>query len=283
MRANVLRMTYIRILLVCTLLVALSAHAEERIEIPFSDAITLKGWLFKPEGKGPFPAVIINHGSPPGGAPDRAKMDPKYPTAAEQFVAWGFVVIVPTRRGYGETGGTWAETSYSCGNPSFYEAGLETANDIAAAVKYARALPFVDANRLALLGQSAGGWGVLAAATRADIDVNAIINFAGGRGGHKDQQPNNNCNPDKLVRAAGDYGKEAKRATLWIYTRNDSYFAPELSARMFDAYQTAGGKGKMVALPAFGRDGHSLFGARDGVVVWKPIVETYLRESGLLK
>lgn len=27
------------------------------------DGATLHGWLYKPEGKGPFPAVIYNHGS----------------------------------------------------------------------------------------------------------------------------------------------------------------------------------------------------------------------------
>ncbi len=274
-------------LLFIAALVCNHAHAvsPEAIEIPFSDSVRLKAWLFQPEvdekNKGPFPTVIINHGSPPGGAPERAKMDPKYTAAAEQFVKWGFVVVVPTRRGYGGTGGRWAEDSGNCDNPNFYKGGLESAKDINAALRYAAALPQVDAKRIVLLGQSAGGWGVLATATQPAVEVKAVINFAGGRGGHKNQQANNNCSPDSLVRAAGDYGAETKLPTLWIYTENDSFFAPELAKRMFESYQSHGGKGRMLALPAFARDGHTLFGS--GLTVWKPIVESYLKENELLK
>jgi len=267
--------------------VGTGAATPEAIEIPFADGIKLKGWMYRPttdgENKGPFPVAIINHGSPPGGAPERAKMDPKYPVPAEQFLKWGFVVVVPTRRGYGATGGHYAEASAPCYNPGFYDSGLESAKDIAAAVRFATALPYVDSSKVLLVGQSAGGWAVLAAATRTDIGAKAVLNFAGGRGGHKNLRPNENCSPDQLVRAAGDYGKEAKRPSLWIYAENDSYFAPGLAGRMFDNYQSQGGNARMIALPAFGKDGHALFGARDGVSVWRPLVEPFLKETGFLK
>ncbi|MEP7155244.1 MAG: prolyl oligopeptidase family serine peptidase [Betaproteobacteria bacterium] len=270
----------------CALLfTALSAGAVEpqRADIPFDGSTVLKAWIFQPaKAPGLRPVAIINHGSPPGGAPDRAKMNPKFTFAAEQFVQWGFIVVVPTRRGYGETGGAWAETTHTCDNASFYEGGLESAKDIGAAVKFAKSLPDADPAKILLVGQSAGGWGVLAAAMQKDIDAVAIVNFAGGRGGMRNGVPNFNCSPDKLVKAVGDYGAESKRPSLWIYTENDHYFAPELSKRMVENYKSKGGKAQFTLLPAFGRDGHSLFGARDGVVQWRGPVESFLIEQRFL-
>lgn len=266
------------------LLLAAQAFAltPEKIDIPFDKGTALKAWLYKPAGKGPHPLAILNHGSPPGGAADRARMTARYAAAAAQFVEWGFVVVSPLRRGYGDTGGTWVESYHACDDPTFYEAGLETAKDIAAAVRYARALPDIDASRVLLVGQSAGGWGVLAAATRTDVEVKAIVNFAGGRGGMRDQKPDNNCAPDKLVKAAGDYGAQAKRPSLWIYTENDHFFAPTLSKRMAAAYRNRGGQASYVLLPAFGSDGHTLFGAKEGVERWRQPVRDFLREQKLL-
>lgn len=265
------------------LVTALGAAAAEptKIEIPFSVVQSLKGWQYEPKGSGPFPVAIISHGSPPNPA-DRVKTQALYTVAAEQFVQWGFIVINPIRRGYGETGGAWAENYVSCNNPEYVRAGLSSADDIAAAVDFAKKLPNADPKRIVLVGQSAGGWGTLASATRDDVPVRAVINFAGGRGGMRNGIANNNCNPDALVNAAGEYGAKAKRPSLWIYTKNDKFFAPDLTQRLFDKYQSGGGKGKLVMLPPFGNDGHSLFGMKDGLPLWKPHVEAFLKENQLL-
>jgi dienelactone hydrolase len=69
-----------------------------------------------------------------------------------------------------------------------------------AAVDFTKELPTVDPERLVLLGQSAGGGGSLALASRAPAGVVAVVNFAGGRGSPKDGE---NCSPDALVRVAG--------------------------------------------------------------------------------
>ena len=47
------------------LLLPLVLAATETVTFP-SGEITLHGVLYKPEGTGPFPAVIYNHGSAPG-------------------------------------------------------------------------------------------------------------------------------------------------------------------------------------------------------------------------
>lgn len=40
--------------------------------------------------------------------------------------------------------------------------------------------------------------------------VKAIIVLAGSRGGRVDNEPNNNCAPDKLVETTGEFGRTAR-------------------------------------------------------------------------
>lgn len=260
---------------------ALAAPIPQAIEVPMAGGVTLRGWLYVPEGPGPHPVAIFNHGSPPK-ASDRPSVNPKYPVAAEQFLHWGFMVISVARRGYGETGGDWAEQYGSCNRPQFARAALTTAEDIAAVVAHVQSLSNADAKRIVLVGQSAGGWGVLGAATQEALPVKAVINFAGGRGGMRDGIANNNCSPDLLVEAAGELGARAKRPSLWLYTENDKFFAPELSQRMADAYRARGGPAQYLLLPAIGKDGHSLFSLKDGPALWAQPVKKFLQTQALL-
>ena len=63
---------------------------------------------------------------------------------------------------------------------------------------------------------------------------------------------------------------------LWLYSQNDKFFAPELSRAMYDAYIARGGKAQYVLLPAFGSDGHQMFGANDGRKLWQPAADKFL-------
>lgn len=234
----------------------------------------------RPAGEEPKPLVVINHGSP-GESAKRLDMEAKYTAASEWFVKQGFVVVLPLRRGYGATGGDWAETYGRCNEGDFYRGGLASADDIDATIRYMREQSFVQKDRVIMVGQSAGGWGTIAATSRPQPGVIAAINFAGGRGGHMggptSQNANMNCRPDRLISAAGEYGKTATVPTLWIYTENDSFFDPDLSKKMFDAY-AAGSKGsaKYVLMPAFGKDGHQMFDSNSGVKRWDSVVLPFL-------
>jgi dienelactone hydrolase len=236
---------------------------------------------YRPEGGGPFPAVVLSHGGTTR-ANERVAYTATYPVASALFVKWGFAVLNPLRRGYGRTGGVFEEDFGRCENPFYVEAGLETAKDIAAAVAYVRRQAFVDPDRIVLVGQSVGGWGSLALASRRDVPIRGVVNFAGGHGGKHKSLPNNNCEPDRLVAAAATLGKTTTVPSLWLYTANDQYFGPELSRRMYDAYASSGGRATYHLLPAFGEDGHGLIRFRSGVSLWQDKVEAFFREIGAL-
>src|SRR6516164_9244769 len=125
-------------------------------------------------------------------------------------------------------------------------------------------------------GQSGGAWGAIALSSLNPSSVRAIITFAAGRGGRVDGKPNNNCAPDKLVAATGEFGRTARVPMLWIYTENDTYFGPTLSQRMASAFKAAGGNLEYHLLPPFGHDGHFLVDSADAVILWTPLVDDFL-------
>src|SRR5262245_47716774 len=141
--------------------------------------------LFRPPGDGPFPLAVINHGSV-GRAEERAKFPvPVYPVATEFFLKRGYAVMLPQRPGHGETGGSYVDSIRGeCANADFRRSGLASADAIAAAIDFMRKQSFIKPDGVIVVGQSAGGWAALALASRNPKNVKAVINFAGGFGGH---------------------------------------------------------------------------------------------------
>ncbi len=243
--------------------------------------LPMRAVLYRPAGPGPFPLAVINHGSS-GDAAQRATYTPAtYSAAAEWFVQRGYAVAIPLRPGHGATGGPYLEgnsASGRCADVDYRRSGLNTAGSIAGATEFLTAQPFIKRDGVVVVGQSAGGWGALALASRNPRYLKAVINFAGGRGGHVNGRPDNNCFPDRLIEVAHFFGSSARVPVLSLYTENDSFFAPQLSKRIADAYRIAGGNMDYRLLPAFGREGHLLLASRDGIAVWGPLVEEFLRK-----
>ena len=231
--------------------------------------------VFRPAGPGPFPIVVLSHGSPRKPAERRAHGRLRMVAQVEPFLAMGFAVVVPTRRGYGESQGAWAEGYGTCADPDYYRAGLETARDLRASVDAVREAPWADGERVVLVGQSAGGFGSVAAATQPLAGLIGVVNFAGGRGSFA---PDHVCSESRLVQAMRRYGEAARVPELWIYSVNDRYFAPSLAQRMYQAFTRAGGHAEFVQAPPAGLDGHAYF-AR-AIDDWTPRVARFLERIG---
>lgn len=263
---------------------ALAEITVQEIKIPmtvkglFSDShIQLAATEYKPEGDGPFPLLLINHGTPRSPA-DFPKMKNSYAWQAQFFARRGFVVINVLRRGYGGSDGPWVENYFNCANPDYIGAGLESAKDISAALEYGRTQPYVDANHVVLLGHSAGGFGVLALSSQNPPGVIGTISFAGGRGS---RGPDAVCNDSKLVAAFDRYASTTRVPMLWFYSENDHFFGPALAKRLGEAYRGKGVDLDLEIVPAYGEDGHGFFNNRANVPVWAPTMHAFFNKIAL--
>lgn len=272
-----------RWLAVALLALALPAQAvslhEEVMRVPVVSGLEqgyIQVTVFRPEGAGPFPIVVLSHGSPRSAEDRRREGRQRLEAQSARFVRMGFAVLVPTRRGYGESSSSWAETYGGCRDPDYYKAGLETARDVRAAIDAVRGERWADTKRIVLAGQSAGGFGSVAASSTAIEGLVAVVNFAGGRGS---QGPDNVCGEQRLIEAMARYGAGARVPELWIYSVNDHFFGPALARRMHAAFVAAGGKAEFVEAPATGNDGHSYFARRSDD--WAPKVEQFLSRAGV--
>jgi dienelactone hydrolase len=250
--------------------------------------VPMFAYLVRPVGEGPFPMVIMNHGVSLNPT-DRSFFPPiEFRDAAMWFARRGNLVVAPVGSGYGavahdlpELGiyGAFFSNIGKCTNPNFRDAGLAVALVDLWIIEYMTKEKMALPRDVIVVGQSAGGWASIALSSQNPPTVRAIITFAAGRGGRVDGKPNNNCAPDKLVEATGEFGRSARVPMLWIYAENDTFFGPALSKRMHDAYTNAGGKAEYHMLPPFGSDGHFLIDSAESIPMWAPLVSRFLERN----
>jgi dienelactone hydrolase len=220
------------------------------------------------------PVVIVNHGT--SDATRLSVSMPIYYWLSKWFVERGYVVVLPQRRGHGATGGPLAESVGTCSDPDHVKSGQVAADDIEAVVEFMSRQPFAAPNEIVVAGVSTGGWASLALASRNPAHVAAVINFSGGRGGHAGGRRNAVCGEDRLIEAAGAFGRTARVPTTWIYAENDSYFGPELATAMASAWKAGGGPVDIHILPAYGDEGHEIVNDQEGSTLWGPLLDRFL-------
>jgi len=242
---------------------------------PAMDVVS-RARLFRPAGGGPFRLAVIAHASTQN-VLRRAQMpQPEYRALAGWLVARGFAVLVPERPGHGG-GGRYLEDQGGCDEADYISAGRATADAIAAAAGFVRKQAFIRPDGMVIVGHSAGAWGALALAVENPKEILAIIAFAPGRGGHANDQPNEVCAPHTLMAAAAEFGRNARVPVTWLVAANDTYFSPDLSQRMADAFRGAGGKVEFRVLAASGSEGHWLAESEAGVKIAGPELERALK------
>jgi len=221
--------------------------------------------LFRPSGEGPFRLAVIAHASTQNVLLRAQMPQPEYRPLAALLVAKGFAVLVPERPGHGATGGQYLEDQRGCDEADYARSGRATADEIATATTYLRGQPFIRRDGTVIIGHSAGGWGALALANADPAEIAAIIVFAAGRGGHANDFPNQICAPHTLLVAAGEFGRGARVPVSWLVAANDSYFSPDFSRKLADAFRAGGGKADFRVLPAYDGEGHWMAETENGV------------------
>jgi dienelactone hydrolase len=192
------------------------------------------------------------------------------------FTKHGYLAVAVMRRGFGGSGGSVRENVGVCTSPDYATSAGTAAQDIAAGLRGALALDIAAPDGAIVVGQSTGGWGVLAYTDIADPRVKAAVVFAPGRGAHAHEPPDSVCRPDLLESAAARFGANSHLPLLWLAAENDSYFPPDVTQRLHSAFTDAGGRAQLAMLPPFQGDGHFLFAAEGGTTAWGGTLRNFL-------
>jgi dienelactone hydrolase len=200
--------------------------------------------VFRDDARPRSPYVVLNHGRTASETERAAAGRKRYSEISQYLVSLGFAVLVPTRIGYGVTGGPDVEYSGPC-NDKNYASGFDAAADQTAAVlRHAKTLPYVDLSRGIVMGTSFGRMTAIKLTTRGLPGLVAAVNFSGGVGGSPTNRPESPCAPGLLNQLYRNYGATAKIPSLWLYSPNDLYWGPSLPTQWFGSFIKAGGKAR---------------------------------------
>lgn len=232
-----------------------------------SGALTLRALLWRPEGAGPFPAVLFNHGTwPPIRTASGPRADERILDQANAlgpvFARHGWVFLYPFRRGVGlsvgegvHAGDLMASALASEGRAARDRVQLETLEggelaDAWAALGALRARADVDPRRIAVVGHSFGGSLTLLMAAR-DSALAAIVSF-GGAAASWERSPALRA---RLLAAIG----ASTAPTMIVHAANDYSTVP---GRALDAeLARLGREHRLLMLPAHGAttlEGHNV-------------------------
>ena len=130
---------------------------RQDVEFAAEGGVTLRGWLYIPDGPAPHPAITMAHGF--AGVKEHG-LD----RFARAFAEAGFVVLVHDHRGFGASGGT----------PRFDVDPWVQIADWRRAISFLESHPAVDADRIGVWGTSyAGGHAIVLGAT--DRRLRAVV------------------------------------------------------------------------------------------------------------
>lgn len=255
---------------------AATASASPGKKVTFqSGDHSLVGYLYQPEGEGPWPALIWNHGSEknPGAGP-------QFGAVASVFVPAGYVVFAPERRGHGESEGVYVVDRVKM---TFQMHGKtegdrltvkllesEQLDDQLAALAYVKRLPFVDPERIVTAGCSYGGIQALLGA-ESRMGYRAAISISPGAL----MWERNEFLRDRLGKAVS----RLNVPVLLIQPAKDASLGP---ARVLGSTATRLGKPLTAKVyPASGpsKEQEHCFGGASGMHVWAKDAEAFFRAN----
>jgi dipeptidyl aminopeptidase/acylaminoacyl peptidase len=231
--------------------------------------------LYRPRGappEGGFPALLHIHGGP------EAQERPIYRPLFQYLVSRGFVVLAPNIRGSTGYGKSYQKLIHR-------DFGGADLRDFDAAARFLRALPYVDAKRLAVAGGSYGGFAALSCATRipehwaAAVDIcgtSNLVTFAKSvppswRRFMRDWVGDPDAEREELLRRSPiSYVDQLRCPVLIIQGAQDPRVVRAESDQMVERVRAAGG---VVDYLVFDDEGHGLLKVPNQIRAFRAIAE----------
>jgi len=124
--------------------------------------LELAGMLFMPEGPGPFPGVVIIHGS------GNSRRDSRWYLTLTQYLQQnGIAVLLPDKRGSERSAGNWRTASFE-----------DLASDTIAAIRFLKRQDQYPISKIGVIGLSQGGHIAPIVARKSD-DVAFVVDVVG--------------------------------------------------------------------------------------------------------
>lgn len=241
------------------------------------DSIELSALVFRPKGKGPFPAVFFNHGRSIT-LNERKTKTSQATILGQLFAKRGYVFFALFRRGEGLSFDKGVHIGELLDKERESE-GVEAANqlqiqllvtreldDAVRAMTLLKTIPGVDASRVGVIGHSFGGSLALLFAA-SDTAIKATVDFAGGAG----SWDNNSLLRNVLITAVN----QLICPVLFVFASNDYSVEP---GRVLDAELEREGKVHQLNIfPSFGKtaaEGHNII--YSAVEKWSLVVFPFL-------
>jgi len=252
------------------------AFRKNAITVSFpSNGLTLRGWIYRPQGDGPFPAIIWNHGSEKNPVP--------HPELGLFYTSHGYVLFLPVRHGHNPSPGehisdmvnAFKAQGRSKDEVQQYAVELQDDynKDVIAAIKWLREQPYVDGKRVVVSGCSYGGIQTLLTAEKGD-GLRAAVAFAPGAMSW--------ANP-KLQKREKEAVRNASIPLFLIQASNDYSTGP--SEVLGPIIRSKGGLNRATLYPAFGtthQEGHGGFACwEEGITIWGNDVLKFLDAAGV--
>lgn len=240
------------------------------------DSIDLSALVFRPKGKGPFPAVLFNHGRSIT-FDERKTKTSQAVILGQLFAERGYVFCAFFRRGEGLSLDKGIHIGQLLDRERIAN-GVEAANrlqvqllrtreldDALRAMAVLKAIPGVDASHIGVVGHSFGGSLALLIAAH-DTAVKATVDFAGGAGSW-----NNSHLRNTLIAAVN----QLTSPVLFVFASNDYSVEP---GRVLAAELSREGKVHQLRIfPPFGKtsaEGHNFI--YSAVDKWDVVVFPFL-------
>lgn len=250
---------------------SLAVPGARVVEFPSGNLI-LRGVLYQPKGKGPFPALLFNHGSAPGMYSDEA-----IGALGPRFAGRGWVFFAPYRRGQGLSGdqGPYIgdEIAFAMkqgGMPAATAAMIRALaadhlSDQLAALAWLRQQSFVTPERIATFGNSFGG---IEALLGAEYGSYCAAVDASGAAETWSKSP-------EIQEFMKKTALDAHAPVLFFQAENDYDVSP--SRTLSETMKNAGKAYQLQIYPAYGKspaEGHGF--AYRGISVWADDVFRFL-------